>query len=658
MPFKIKTITASGLFPDRVIALLIPLAVLLLYLSTLAPTITAEGDGAEFAACAAVGGIPHNPGYPSYMLLCRALSLVVPRQALIFGMNVMSALFGAAALGLLYGIIRTRGVPRAWAAAAALLFGAGDIYWTQCIVAEVYAPLAFVLAFLLLLLFRWEITGSDRLLPPAALLLGLGFGIHKALLPIAFLMAAYVLIKKSAVLRNIRLTAFCLFLLAAGTSVYLYLPLTARTSPAVNMENPDTFGKMFDNLVMNPLKDERTLPENMKDHNDYAGMMGSLGRHWKRQFPAAATALGMLGLAAGLVRRRRLAEDLLLLGIFLTSTVIFMFRYPFLPGSGLAHEYRVMYIPAFMVFWVGLAEGLRIAETAACSLAVRLAFPAGRYVRAALALCCTAAVGLAYAYSLPLVDKSNNYFYYDYGRNLLDSLPRSAIVCTTGDNAAFPLLYLQLVEGLRPDAAAVHLPLAGKPWYQEMVNKRAADVQFDSGPFTLESFLHMNTARRPVYACLSLGRLPSGSSFRLDPAGLVFRVQTKNAGPPAPAPYRPKHLRGVFNAAAPKDLREKSILCDYPEAALHGGNTFLKARLYEAAAGEYRHGLAYPLLPLPASRGIRLHLLNNMGVALYRLGRNDDAAEAWHEASLLDPDNTLVKQNLRRVRRKTDSGRP
>jgi hypothetical protein len=74
---------------------------LVVYLLTVAPTVT-FWDAGEFMAAAYSMGVPHAPGTPLFVLLGRVLSLLPLGLSTAFKMNLLSVLSGAVASGLLY----------------------------------------------------------------------------------------------------------------------------------------------------------------------------------------------------------------------------------------------------------------------------------------------------------------------------------------------------------------------------------------------------------------------------------------------------------------------------------------------------------------------------------------------------------------------------
>ncbi|MEZ4837509.1 MAG: DUF2723 domain-containing protein, partial [Caldilineaceae bacterium] len=129
---------------DRRVALLVVAFALGWYARTLAPGLLL-GDPGEFQFAAWRFGLAHPTGYPLYLVLggiwqhLLALFGVDPA----FALNLLSTILGALTAGLLY-LLMTRLLPtgswgRLSALFAALLFTLNPTFWSQNIIAEVYA---------------------------------------------------------------------------------------------------------------------------------------------------------------------------------------------------------------------------------------------------------------------------------------------------------------------------------------------------------------------------------------------------------------------------------------------------------------------------------------------------------------------------------------
>ncbi len=62
-------------------------------------------------------------------------------------------------------------------------------------------------------------------------------------------------------------------------------------------------------------------------------------------------------------------------------------------------------------------------------------------------------------------DRTGRSFCYDYGRNLLISTDKNAILFNSGDNLSFPLWYTQDVENFRTDARTLNTDYLNSSWY-------------------------------------------------------------------------------------------------------------------------------------------------------------------------------------------------
>ncbi len=202
------------------------------YLLTLPPDLTWAnfgGDGGELITAAVTLGVPHPPGYPTYVLLGKLVSLL-PVGTVAFRLNLFSAVCVALAAGVA-SVTRVRWSLNAQKSTASYLPIAGlllaftPLVWGQALIAEVYG-----LNLLLVALFLWALLGQ-RPYCFTALLLGLSLTTH--LTSVLLLPLALALIPPR---HWLRLGAGLL----AGMTPYLLLPLLARGSSPVVWGDPTT----------------------------------------------------------------------------------------------------------------------------------------------------------------------------------------------------------------------------------------------------------------------------------------------------------------------------------------------------------------------------------------------------------------------------------
>src|SRR5437763_13042490 len=102
-------VPTPGALGAAVIAALLALAV---YTWGAAPTVL-SGDSAELAAVAFRGGVPHTPGYPTFVLLGRVAAAVLPGDPA-HRITLMCAFAGAVSVGLFALLLSELGL--AWGA--------------------------------------------------------------------------------------------------------------------------------------------------------------------------------------------------------------------------------------------------------------------------------------------------------------------------------------------------------------------------------------------------------------------------------------------------------------------------------------------------------------------------------------------------------------
>ena len=154
-----------------------------LYHATLLPGLD-FGDTGSFQTIVNTPLVTPRDGYPLYFAIGKLILWITggePAHAL----NLTSAIEGAAGCGLIVLAAAELSGSVAAGASAALLFAVSYTFWSQAIIAEVYAlHIAFVAATLLLLL-RWSNQPTTARLTAFFAVYALGFGNHLSMILLA-----------------------------------------------------------------------------------------------------------------------------------------------------------------------------------------------------------------------------------------------------------------------------------------------------------------------------------------------------------------------------------------------------------------------------------------------------------------------------------------
>ncbi len=154
---------------NRIIAGLLFLVSLVIYVATMAPTVS-FWDCGEFIATSYIMGVSHPPGSPLYLLVGRIASMLPVFDDIGARVNLLSPITSALAVMFLYLSIvhlirKFRGEPKdstdaliafGSSAIAALTFMVTDSHWFNAVEAEVYSVSTFLTAFVVWLILRWS----------------------------------------------------------------------------------------------------------------------------------------------------------------------------------------------------------------------------------------------------------------------------------------------------------------------------------------------------------------------------------------------------------------------------------------------------------------------------------------------------------------------
>jgi hypothetical protein len=526
--------------------MLLPALLGLSYAATLAPTITWAhdgGDGGDLIAAAYTLGIAHPPGYPAYVLLGKLFTLL-PLGDVAYRLNLMSAVAALVAAGALYLalVVGARVRPLA-ALSAALCLGWSPLVWSQAVIAEVYAPALACVALVWLL----AVAGGPRARMAAAVVLGLGLGVHLSLLLIAPALV-WLAGRSGRPSRQEWLGIAAALLL--GAAVYLYIPLRAAQWPPVDWGAPVTLerfwwlvsGQLYRGYLFGlPLADwpARLLAwtsllvgnftplglllalVGILSHSEFANAGRSASTN--AQSPHPETAIPSQGELRDLQNGRLRATSVNPLTHPLTPrprwriplALTFVAYSLFALGYNTTDSY-VYLLPAW--FAVAFALGLGADELLAAARSPVLRVPA-----IALLLALPAWLGWQ---GLGAQDLHSDRAARDYGVQVLDAVAPGAVLVAGDERHVFTLWYLRAVEQRRPDVAIVATGLVGYDWYREHLERADPSLALPdsvAAPGGWASYLRQLATRRPVYLADADAELLRELPARAE--GVVWRVE-------------------------------------------------------------------------------------------------------------------------------------
>ena len=490
---------------DGAVAGLTALALFAVYAATACRTIYV-GDSGELVAAVFTLGSPHPSGYPLYVLLGKLWTLAVPVGSIAFRMSLMSAAWAAAACALLYVVARRLGLGRTASLVASLSLAFSPSFWSQANVQRVYSLNAFFVVALVALAFEWHRTRRLGFLVLAAFVTGLGASSHTVTGILGLAVGVFALSAEPALLRRPLDVGRCVGAAVLGLFPYAYLPWRSRQDPRLDWGNPETLDAFLDVVLRRDFWD-RSWAESPADVLRAAGdYVLSLGEElfW------AGTALALLGAVVGW---RRWPVALPLVGM--AANFLAVAFHGSRSDIFIWHRY---YIPSYVFAALLVGFGCQV-----------LAERWGR--RAAAALLVPLALLLT---GYPRFDRSRYRVAEDFSRTLLQSLPPGAHLAASDDNILFVLIYLHLVEGVRPDV--------------DLILQGVGDADLPT--------LRFDPDRDPLF----FTHHPNWSLEGLEvvPVGIVFR--TIRPGPWPEVDRVKDELEGADDPRVPKDYLTRNLI--------------------------------------------------------------------------------------------------
>jgi hypothetical protein len=424
----------------------ITLIALLVYWRTLLPSVSNWGDSAKFQYLAQVWGIPHPTGYPLYLLLTRLFAML-PWGDVAYRVNLLSAVCGALAAGVLALVALKISRDPLAAGAAALLAAFSPIFWSQAVVAEVYALNAVWVVLCLLLILRWRDTARPAALFAFMLAYGLSFSHHLSMVLLLPAFVFWAVCRQPGALIRPRNLVVGLLAIGLGIAPYSYILLRASQG-AVYSEFPALAGRSWLAAFVDYVSGAQfrsgffaAFAHGPAALLDRAGLYAQL---LVQQFGWWGIALGGWGLVSLWRRDRQLTIGLILAWL---GETIFALGYDII-------DPEVYFIPSYLIWTLFIAGGL---SGLAQHLAARLPWPTIR--RALWTTSCLALPLLSLVLNWPAADRSHDLSARRWAEAFMQNLEDNALVVMPQPyfySQRQILLYMMLAEGVKPGLKFIH----------------------------------------------------------------------------------------------------------------------------------------------------------------------------------------------------------
>lgn len=513
-----------------------------LYLWTMPHWVTMEDSG-EFIVSALKLGIPHPPGYPLWTWIAHLFTWF-PFGSVAVRVHVFSALCGSLACGFVFLSALRVGIGSVASIGAGLLFAVSHTFWSQSIIAEVYALNALFFFALLWMALGLRQNFSRRGFLEFAFVFGLSMSNHWPILVLSSV--AFVLLlwpHRKEVARSAPLACLVFF---AGLLPYLLLFLSHG-----------------DYGFLGPIRSLRELWDYVlrkeyatDDVQPFATPWDQvlLASNFLKELTVEFGPLVFPFMAAGSVLAwKRLGTKVgrgvwfALLGAFLSTSFFLLALLRFEFNLVTVDIFEVFYIVPFGVATVWAAIGL---EAFASIISKKFAV-SGRTVTTGLV---ALVIIQAMAWNWRSNDQHKDSFAFDFAKLVLESLPENAVFLTWADADVGPFAYTHIAADVRPDVLLTTQTGVIHP--EKIFDRRRIRSDHERAEKTVERIQHWLDEGRRVFASRRLYLFAPGSRerfpFQYRPHWLYEEI-TRATEPPVAHPELTQKAIGILDRVARSD---------------------------------------------------------------------------------------------------------
>ncbi len=474
----------------------------ILYLMTLAPSVTFEDSG-ELIAAAYGMGVPHEPGYPLFTMLGKIFTLI-PIGSIAFRLNMMSAfLTSCSTLFICYATVlfieelfiktkfwknaeeKTLNILKyAIALTTAILFGISTENWEQSVITEVYGLNNFFVGLFILLALLWKRqetqAGRTRYFLFISLILGLTITNHTTSMMLIPVFGVLVLFVDWKVLKNIKLMLKTVAFFILGLTPFLYLPLASSRNPVMDWGNPEN----YTNFVRTITRSQYQFDEHQSSDKFFAELSYYFSKLLSSQWLPVILIFAVIGLVILYRNNKKLFWFGIVFLLFSIPITTYMTDFD-VRGNGFAAMENgalvsVFYIPSYMFISILMGIGLFY-------LITLIKAPQKLYYAISFTVVTLAILSCSFKYKE--VDMSKYKYPEEYTNNIFKIAGKNAIVFYNWDPFGFPFFYYQNVEKKRHDVVVIDQMLLKRSWYIDGIKNHYNKEIYTPSKIAFEGFL-------------------------------------------------------------------------------------------------------------------------------------------------------------------------
>ncbi|MBI4973796.1 DUF2723 domain-containing protein [Candidatus Roizmanbacteria bacterium] len=431
------------------------------------------GDSSEFSLVARTFSVAHPPGYPLYSILTRLINYVVPFYSTPWRVSLISSFSTILTSYILYKLLSRLGIPKVVSLFSATLFIFLFPIWQYAEIPEVFALHNLLAIAITFLSYRYSKKNHVFYLCLMAFLMGLSVSHHHIFVLFVPGWLYLLRLKWQPFLRK-HVTRSVLFFIiisfALGVSFYVYSIIASGYKPPLDWENAKTFDG-FIRLIT------RSSYGVFKAYDASSGNITNQIFDSLSFFIFALHDFRIIGLffaSIGVFSLKKKNKQMFT--FFLITMLIhlfFLFYTNFsLSGSFTIAMYERFLIPIYLLFMIPFAFGITYSYEVLTlfsrkwvknnSLKKILMYGYTLFLSAYLII--IAFQNYQVIKKIPKLD-----YFATYAKNLLDTVPKGAILFVGADNSYFTTAYYHFAEGYRKDVKFIFINILDKKYYRDQM---------------------------------------------------------------------------------------------------------------------------------------------------------------------------------------------